>query len=206
MKRMNDRLDVFVPFHASICNGEIVNAVYTLCGFSSTSKLTKVEFFRRLKANFPMVYRAFRERHPSLDEDTFRQMLDILEPCRENPWLSRRNDAAHRVSIGHARTSASEDDSHRAVLHGWIDLIAGGMEDTKQTLVDAAFKNKLAMDLQSPDKPVVDFPSFMDMLRTGTEQQVHDFVRYLRAIGIKGKGRGEGGSSTIEPVVPGFEE
>ncbi len=86
--------------HDRISNGEIINASFAPLGYTSTSKSFRPEIYRKIWRNFPLVFAWAKKRSPNLSEEVFKDMIQLINPAHENPWINPRNMAAVNFSDG----------------------------------------------------------------------------------------------------------
>ena len=161
--------------HDRISNGEIVNASFALLGYTSTSKSSRPELYRKLLRNFPLVFAWAKKRSPNLSEEVLREMLQLINPGHENPWINLRNMAAHRITVSEAKASASRQGKDGVLLRKWIDLLTTDEEDAMKTLDQIAFRGPLLLPSEEPGKPITDLASLVKLLKASPSEDLEEF-------------------------------
>lgn len=161
LKVVEDNQKSLLLFQDRICNGETINAVFNAFSFTSTSRASKTEIYRRMVRQSPLILSWARERNPGLTEQRLTDMLTCLDPSHENPWLSQRNQAAHCVTIAEARAGAKRAGKEGALLTEWIDLLTKYESDQGKYLHHVAFHNKIPYASDSSFPPITDLQSYL---------------------------------------------
>ncbi|MCJ1468066.1 hypothetical protein MMC07_006692 [Pseudocyphellaria aurata] len=115
---------------------------YTVLGHSPISKLSKWEFYRRMSKDPDTFIEWAQKRDPDIDEKKCRQLLRLLEPSHQNPWLSNRNDAAHKVRVDEAKDTTARQGKHESIFSFMIRLITVHETDEGKYLDEIAFEDR----------------------------------------------------------------
>ena len=102
-------------------------------------------------------------------------MVQLINPAHENPWISLRNIAAHKITVSEARASASRQGKDGLLLRKWIDLLTVDEEDATKTLDQVAFRGQLLLPSEEPGKSITDLTSFVKLLKTSPSKDLEEF-------------------------------
>ncbi|MCJ1471200.1 hypothetical protein MMC07_009848, partial [Pseudocyphellaria aurata] len=86
----------------------------------------------KLEKIFHMCHNWVGKRAPEIDEAAFRQIPMYLDPVHENPWISGRNSAAHKVTVAEATATSSRQGDYE----GERFEISGSLKFCKGTFWD----------------------------------------------------------------------
>ena len=81
-----------------------------------------------------MVFAWAKKHSPNLSEEVLKEMVQLINPAHENPWINLKNMTAHRIAVSEAKASASRQGKDRVLLRKWIDLLTIDEEDAMKTL------------------------------------------------------------------------
>lgn len=168
--------------HDRISNGEIINAAFSLLGYTSTSKSSRPEFYRKLWRNFPLVFEWAKRRNAKLTEEVFKEMIQIINPAHENPWISLRNMAAHRITVAEAKASASRQGKDGILLRKWIELLTVDETDAMKSLDQIAFRGQLLLPSEEQSKPMTDLASFVKLLQVSPREDLEEFGEVVQKL------------------------
>ncbi|MCJ1467770.1 hypothetical protein MMC07_006395 [Pseudocyphellaria aurata] len=179
LKATQETLNGALGFIDRINSGEIINASYTLFGHTSTSKSSKVDLHRRLVRQFDLVFAWARQRLPDLRKSTCERMLMLIDPAYQNPWISARNQTAHKITIREARASSARQGNESGFLSRWVDLVAIHERDGEKFLDEVALRKRMTLDRESAAKPLNDMRSMVAMLKSTNTSEMNEFVSLL---------------------------
>lgn len=145
LRSVNKDAQRALKFQDKIFNGEIINAVFCLLGFTSSSKLTKTEIYDRAQAKYPLVFEWAKRKDPTLTESEFQQMLKFIEPCDENPWIRSIEQAPQEITIAEARASATTLGKDGDLLLRWLDLLSTDEKYANELLEEIALMKQIRL-------------------------------------------------------------
>ncbi len=152
-------------FQRTICNGEVVSAVYTFLGHSAASQMTKIDKFRSICKKYDKLFARVRQSLPSLDEAKFERMLHAINPTPQNP-VAARNHAAHKFTVAEARESAEEAGEFSGCLRSWVEVLVGVEGHDAELLDEIAYTQQQDFEQERIAKPICDMESFLAKLDT----------------------------------------
>ena len=89
----------------------------------------------------------------------------LIDPAHENPWISARNQTAHKITIDEARASAARKGKDADSLGQWVNLTSIHERNTWKSLDEVAFKERMVLTTEGAFKPITDLPSMMEMMK-----------------------------------------
>lgn len=158
--------------HDRISNGEITIASFALLGYTSTSKSSRPEIYRKLWRNFPLVFAWAKKRSPNLSEEVLKEMIQLINPAHENHWVNLRNMTTHRITVSEAKASASRQGKDGVLLRKWIDLLTIDEEDAMKTLDQIAFRGQLLLQSEESNNPITDLAFLVKLLKASRRTEV----------------------------------
>ncbi|MCJ1429336.1 hypothetical protein MMC29_007249 [Sticta canariensis] len=145
LKVAQEDLKDALSFMDRIVNGEIINAACALFGHISTSKQSKAELHRR-------IIRCSVLCSPG------QESANQISTTHENPWISARNQTAHKITIDEAKARTARQGKDADFLGQWVDLISIHGRNTRKSLDEVAFKERMVLTTEGAFKPITDLP------------------------------------------------
>ncbi|MCJ1422924.1 hypothetical protein MMC29_000804 [Sticta canariensis] len=115
-----------------------------------------------------------RKREQDIDPHS-QDTMDHRREAHENPWISARNQTAHKITIEEARASAARQGKDSDFLSQWVNLMAIHEQNTRKSLDEVAFKERLVLTTEGSLNPVTDLPSVMAMMKASEESDLEKF-------------------------------
>lgn len=112
-------------------------------------------------------------------------MLLIIDPAKENPYISERNHTAHNVSIQEAQKSAARHQKDGEPLQKWLDLLTASEKDVSKFISDVAFKDRMYMDSDVYEKPITDLKSLTSHIKAASEEELDEFSDLLTRLTLR---------------------